>query len=98
MAFLALLVGQFVYHQNTVLAFAFWLVLGLTVVNWQKTAKEKTISFKNFPELSLIFSILLILLVLLAAFAYFSGSRFYVADVYYRNYFESGKIGKSGQS
>jgi len=94
MAFLALLVGQFVYHQNTVLAFSFWLVLGLTAVNWQKTAKEKTISFKDFPELSLIFSILLIILVLLAAFAYFFAGRFYVADAYYRNYLESERIEK----
>lgn len=94
MVFLALLAGQFVYHQNTVLAFSFWLVLGLTAVNWQKIAKEKTISFKDFPELSLIFSILLVVLALLAAFAYFSAARFYLADVSYRNYLGTGEIEK----
>ncbi|MDP2967199.1 MAG: hypothetical protein Q8N87_02195, partial [bacterium] len=91
MVFLALLVGQFVFYQNTVLAFTFWLVLGLSVVNWQKPLKEKTISFKDFPELSLVFSVLLIILVLVFVVMYFFAVKFYLADVNYRSYFESGE-------
>jgi tetratricopeptide (TPR) repeat protein len=90
-AFLVLLAGQFVFYQNTVLAFAFWLVLGLSVVNWQKPAKEKIISFKDFPELSLVFSVLLIILVLAFAGMYFFAAKFYLADVNYRKYFEAGE-------
>lgn len=83
MVFLALLIGQFVFYQNTVLAFAFWLVLGLSVVNWQKPVKEKTISFKDFPELSLIFSLFLIILGLVMAGMYFFAINFYLADAHY---------------
>ena len=91
MAFLVLLVGQFVFYQNTVLAFTFWLVLGLSVVNWQKPLKEKTISFKDFPELSLVFSVLLIVLALAFVAMYFLAIKFYLADVNYRGYFENGE-------
>jgi tetratricopeptide (TPR) repeat protein len=84
LAFLALLVGQFVYYQNTILAFTFWLILGLSVVNWQKPVKEKIISFKDFPELSLVFSAILIVLGLAILGAYFFAGKFYLADTYYR--------------
>ncbi len=98
MAFLALLVGQFVYYQNTVLTFAFWLILGLSVVGWQPTKTEEeqdsgrpklvseaAVSFKNFPELSLIFSTLIIILGLSFLGIYFFAVRFYLADVNYKN-------------
>jgi Flp pilus assembly protein TadD len=85
LAFLALLVGQFVYYQNTILAFTFWLILGLSVVNWQKPVKEKIISFKDFPELSLVFSALLIVLGLVILGIYFFAGKFYLADINYKN-------------
>lgn len=83
MAFLALLVSQLLYYQNTVLAFTFWLILGLSVSSWQKPVKEKTLSFKNFPELGLIFSTLLILFGLTILIFYFFAIKFYLADVNY---------------
>ena len=85
MAFLALLVGQFVYYQNTILTFTFWLILGLSVVNWQKPVSEKIISFKNFPELSLVFSVVLIVIGLLILGVYFFAGKFYLADINYKN-------------
>ena len=50
LCFTALLFSQFIYYQNTCLAFLFWLFLGLSVVSWQKPVKEKRYSFKDFPE------------------------------------------------
>ena len=84
MIFLALIVSQFVYYQNTTLGFLFWLVMALSVVNWQKPVKEKTISFKDFPELSLVFSALLIVLGILIVGMYFFAVKFYLADINYR--------------
>lgn len=83
MTFLALIVGQFVYYQNLTLAFAFWLMLGLTVVAWQKPIEEKVISFKNFPELSLILSTVVIVLAIAVLAFYYFGVNFYLADVNY---------------
>jgi len=84
MAFLALLVGQFVYYQNTVLSFSFWLVLALSVVSWQKPVTEKRFSFKDFPELSLIFSSVFIVILLVFLGIYFFAGRFYLADINYK--------------
>jgi len=94
MAFLALLVGQFVYYQNTILAFTFWLVLGLSVVSWQRPITEKTISFKDFPELSLVFSLILIAVGFLILGTYFFAGRFYLADINYKNGIWEGKTQK----
>lgn len=85
MVFLALIVSQLVYYQNTTLAFVFWLFLALSVVNWQKPVKEKTVSFKDFPELSLVFSAVLIVLGLLVLGTYFFAGKFYLADINYKN-------------
>ena len=85
LTFLAVLVGQFVYYQNTILAFVFWLILGLSVVNWQKPVKEKIISLKTFPELSLIFSALLIVFAIMILGGYFFAAKFYLADINYKN-------------
>jgi len=85
MMFLALLVGQLFFYQNTVLAFTFWLMLGLSVVNWQKPVNEKKVSFKDFPELSLIFSVVLIVFGLFIMTSYFFAGKFYMADINYRN-------------
>jgi len=83
--FVALLAGQFFYYQNTTLAFLFWLVLGLAVVNWQKPIKEKVISFKDFPELSLVLSTVVIIIGVGILATYFYGVKFYLADVNYAN-------------
>jgi len=79
MVFIALLVGQFVYYQNSTLSFLFWLVLGLAVVSWQKPIKEKIISFKDFPELSLVFSTLTIVLGVIVLVLYFFTVKFYTS-------------------
>ncbi|MEK9135012.1 MAG: tetratricopeptide repeat protein [Patescibacteria group bacterium] len=80
MGFVALVVGQAVYYQNTVLSFLFWLVLALSVVSWQKPIKEKAFSFKNFPELNLVFTTILIIIGLGGLGMIFFGVRFYLAD------------------
>lgn len=83
MVFVALLIGQFVYYQNTTLAFLFWLTLGLSAANWQKLIKEKVISFKDFPELSLAFSTSIIILGVAILALYFFAAKFYLADINY---------------
>ena len=84
--FLALLIAQFVFYQNTVLAFSFWLFLGLGVVSWQKPLKEKTYSFKEFPEIGLVFSTLFWVILIGFLALYFFGAKFYLADTHYRKY------------
>jgi len=84
MAFTALAVSQFVYYQNTILAFTFWFILALSIVSWQQTTKSfKIMSFKNFPELSLVFSTILVLILLAVSIGYYSAVRFYLADATY---------------
>ncbi len=83
MVLVALIVGQFVFYQNTTLAFLFWLALGLSVVSWQKPIREKIISFKNFPELSLVFSTLVILIGVGFLSLYFFSVKHYLADTNY---------------
>ena len=80
MGFVALVVGQAAYYQNTVLSFLFWLVLALSVVSWQKPIKEKVFSFKNFPELNLVFTTILIIIGLGGLGMIFFGVKFYLAD------------------
>ncbi len=87
MAVLAILVGQFVYYQNTSLAFLFWLFLGISVISWQRPLSEKIYSFKDFPELSLVFTSLLILLALATLGSYFLFGRLYLADMNYNRGF-----------
>lgn len=81
MAFIALVIGQIFYYQNTVLAFVFWLFLGLGAGSWEKGVSEKTFSLKKFPELSLIFNAVLMILALGLASAFYFGARFYLSDV-----------------
>lgn len=88
--FLALLVGQFVYYQNTVLAFIFWLVLGLSMISWQRDFGELKYSFKEFPETGLVLSTIVIILIVGVLGTYFFASRFYFADMNYANTFKTG--------
>jgi len=83
MAFLACFAAQFFFYQNTVLAFTFWLILSLSVVNWQKPLNEKVKSFKDFPELSLVISSVLIVLGIIFATFFFFAGKFYWADINY---------------
>lgn len=92
LCFFALLFSQFIYYQNTCLASLFWLILGLSVVSWQKSAKEKKYSFKDFPEMSLIFSIILIVLILIIFGMYFFLAKFYLADHYFNKSFSTREI------
>ncbi len=88
LAWLSLLVAQFVYLQNTVLSFYFWLLIALIVVVWQRTqnkpVKKISFSFKKLPEAGLMFNVLLLLLVFALTALFYLGGRFYLADVVFR--------------
>jgi len=86
LAFLALLAGQFFYYQNTVLAFSFWLFLGLGTISWGGAVKGKSFGFRDFPELGLVFTIIFWVVLFGFLFSYFIMGKFYLADVYYRQY------------
>ena len=97
LALFALLVGQFVYYQNTVLAFTFWLFLGLSVISCPPTTSHEKwwgVSFKDFPELSLVFSVFLVVLGLAIFGLYFFAGKFYLADINYKNGIWEGKTQK----
>ena len=83
---LALLIAQFCYYQNTVLAFNFWMFLGLGVVSWQKPVREKVFTFKDFPEMGLVFSVLFWIILFGFLFSYFNLAKFYISDIHYKNY------------
>lgn len=107
MAFIALVIAQFVYYQNTTLAFSFWLMLGLgAVASGNRVAAEKerakTFAFKTFPEIGLVFSIIFWVFLLGFAFFAFKLAQNYRADVYYRQYLTNPfanieKLKKAGQ-
>jgi len=83
MVSVALLVGQFLYYQNNTLALLFWLSLAMSVVSWQKPIKEKVVSFKDFPELNLVFSTMVIIVGVAILGIYFYAAKFYLADINY---------------
>lgn len=80
MAFLALVIAQFAYYQNTALAFAFWLFLALGAVSWEKGATEKTFSLKKIPELGLVSNAVLGIIGLGLLASFYFGGRIYWAD------------------
>jgi len=92
--FLALLVSQFVYYENTVLLFLFWLMISFAAVSGKEKAQVKTINFKSFPEMFLIFFSLLIVLSLAVLVLYYFGVKFYLADLNYREALEKNDIEK----
>lgn len=87
-AWLALLIGQFVYLQNTVLAFYFWLLMALTILVWQRVRqrplKKISFSFKELPEVGLIMSIVLMIALFGLTTLFYLGGRFYWAEANYR--------------
>jgi len=86
---LTLFLAQFFYYQNAVLAFSFWLFLGLLVLNFEKIPK-KVISFKEVPEIGLIFNSVSLLIFVFIFFVFYFGIRFYLADFYYLKALRSG--------
>jgi len=88
---LFLAASQFFYYQNIVLAFAFWLMLGLTtaMAGAQGEQGERGFSFKKYPEVGLVFSIVFWILVVGFAFLGFVLTQQYIADVNYNAYLMS---------
>ncbi|MDO8663260.1 MAG: tetratricopeptide repeat protein [Candidatus Wildermuthbacteria bacterium] len=94
MTFVALLVSSAVYYQNTAIAFTFWLVLGLNAASWQRPIFERTLSFKNFPELNLVFNTVLIMIAAGAVALFYSGGVFYLADKSYAKIQKTPEVSK----
>lgn len=82
---IGLIVLQFVFYQNMILAGIFWL--GLTIGANLGLTKEKRFPIKDYPEITLIFETLVIVLALLLVAGYFFGIKFYLADYYYQKGF-----------
>src|SRR3989344_92242 len=81
MMFLALTIAQFFYYQNSALALVFWQTLALAVVGWQKPIKEKVFNLKSFPELNLVFNVVLMVIGLGLLSSFYLAGRFYLADI-----------------
>jgi len=85
MGWLALFIGQIFYFQNTALSFFFWVFTALTVAGWYwvqgKQMKEISFSFNKLPEVGLVLNVVLMLLFAAFAGLFYSGARFYWADV-----------------
>lgn len=86
---LALIISQFLYYQNTILAFTFWLFLGVIFASQSQNLSWRRISLKDSPEKTLIFNFLLIVLIVLFSGVYYAGIRFYVSDVRYTRQLKS---------
>lgn len=87
LVWLSLLIAQFVYLQNTVLAFFFWFFMALAVVIWQEVQdkyRKISFSFKKLPEVGLVFNVLLLILVFALLGLFYMGGRFYWAEVKFR--------------
>ena len=84
LAWLSLLIAQFVYMQNTVLSFYFWLFMALGVVVWQgiqnQPFKKISFSFDKMPEIGLVLNVVLLILIFVLASFFYLGARFYIAD------------------
>jgi len=87
LVWLSLLIAQFVYLQNTVLAFFFWFFMALSVVVWQGIQgkyRKISFSFKKLPEVGLVINVLLLILVFALLGLFYMGGRFYLAEVKFR--------------
>ncbi len=87
-ALTAVLASQFVYYQNTALAFLNWFILGLGALAWKdslskKFTIQKTLSSDKLPEFNLGFSVVLILLSLTVIGGLYFTTREVIADVYF---------------
>ncbi|SRR6056297_232832 len=86
---LVLFVAQILFYQNSILAFTFWMFLGLTVVSWKGNLKEKEFKFDNFPEVGLILNVFFWLIIAGLVFCSFNLGKYYLADMHYRTYLEN---------
>ena len=88
LAWLALVAAQFVYHQNTVLAFYFWLFTALGIIGWQKIestpSKQFSFSFRKMPEIGLVINVVILILVFVLVGLFYLGGQFYLADIKFR--------------
>ncbi len=85
LGWVALAAGQFLYSQNTVLLFLFWLFTALGIVAWQqmekKAVKKIGFSFKKMPEVGLVVNVGLLILVFVLVGLFYLSSQFYAAEV-----------------
>jgi len=85
LAWLSLLVAQFVYLGNTVLYFFFWFMTALLIVVWQKSQGKKlkkiSFSFEKLPEVGLVMNIILLILFFGLISLFYLGNRFYLAEI-----------------
>lgn len=80
---IALIASQFIYYQNTILVFSFWLFLGLSPIYNRRDEPCRIISLKTSPEKNLVLNFLLIVSIILTLGIYYAGARFYIADARY---------------
>jgi len=88
LAWLALATAQFVYLQNTVLNFYFWLFTALSIIGWQKIQsvpyRKTTFSFKKMPEIGLVMNVVLLIIIFAFAGLFYLGGTFYYADTLFK--------------
>lgn len=94
--FVALVISQFVYYQNISLAFAFWLFLALAVASFQgQRSEEITFSFRETPEIGLVFNIFLIVIGLALIVCFWFAKDFYYADILFTRFQNLQQVEKS---
>jgi len=86
---IGLIIFQFFYPQNILLAFCFWMFLGISVINWEKPVKEKTFHFKNLPEIGFLFTILFWVILIGCLFFYFTIGKLYLGEINYQKYLKN---------
>ncbi|OGZ40208.1 MAG: hypothetical protein A3I20_03210 [Candidatus Portnoybacteria bacterium RIFCSPLOWO2_02_FULL_40_15] len=84
---LSFFIAQFIYLENTVLSFSFWLFTGLGIVAWRDNLgiprSKISFSFKKWPEFCLVLGTIFLVLVFAVLGLFYLSARFYAADVYY---------------
>ncbi|MBU4284691.1 tetratricopeptide repeat protein [Patescibacteria group bacterium] len=81
---MGLAVGWFIYPQNFVLMFTFWLLFALYVAGGLPL-KEKVFDLRKSPKILLAVSFsFIVIIILIISFLYVEGTRF-VAEVIYKN-------------
>jgi len=76
------IVAQFAFYQNMILGGLFWLVLGIGA--GFMPVKEKRYSFRESPEIGLVFETVTLVLILSLIAGFFYGIKFYLADYNYQ--------------
>ncbi len=82
-ALIALFATQWIYYQNTVLAFSFWLVLALGIAFTAGGSNEFRVSLKKYLEIAFLGRLLLLLIVIGVGASYVVAAKFYLADIWY---------------